>query len=78
MGTSVDPQGHFGPLGFEPDAAQVEDLIQRAEKHELGTAFLAKGAQDAVAATFQVHAFVVDAARARLQAMEEAIRSHRK
>ena len=44
-------------------AEQVLDLIQRAERHELGRDFLVQGAPDAVAATFGVHAFLVDAAR---------------
>ena len=43
--------------------AEVDDLIQRASNHRLGTRFLLDGALDAVAATFSVHAFVVDAAR---------------
>lgn len=49
-----------------PDEGEVLELIRRAERHELGRDFLAKGALDAVAATFGVHAFVVDAARERL------------
>lgn len=51
---------------FEPSAREVEKLIEHAKRHSLGTKFLLHGAQDAVAATFQVHAFVVDAARAHL------------
>ena len=46
-----------------PSRAQVDALIQRASDHRLGTRFLIDGALDAVAATFNVHAFVVDAAR---------------
>jgi len=51
---------------FQPSAQAVTELIERAERHAGGTGFLISGAQDAVAATFGVHAFVVDAARARL------------
>lgn len=55
------------PLGFQPPSDEdVDALIRRARQHELGTEFLLLGAQDAVAATFGVHAFVVDAARDRL------------
>jgi hypothetical protein len=46
-----------------PDRAEVDTLIRRASDHPLGTRFLTEGALDAVAATFNVHAFVVDAAR---------------
>ena len=46
--------------------ADVIDLIRLADEHELGRDFLQKGAQDAVAATFGVHAFLVDAAREHL------------
>lgn len=53
--------------GFEtPEPEHVLELIRRAEQHELGSDFLAKGAPDAVAATFGVHAFLVDAARDHL------------
>jgi hypothetical protein len=44
----------------------VQDLIVRATAHPLGVSFLLQGAHDAVAATFGVHAFTVDAARERL------------
>ena len=44
----------------------VDDLLRRAREHPLGTGFLTDGALDSVAAVFQVHAFVVDAARDRL------------
>ncbi len=46
-----------------PSRAEVDALIKRASNHRLGTRFLIDGALDAVAATFNVHAFVVDAAR---------------
>jgi hypothetical protein len=59
--------GRRVPLGFRPPSdEEIESLIRRAREHELGTDFLVKGAQDAVAATFGVHAFLVDAARDRL------------
>ncbi len=51
-----------------PSRAEVDALIQRASNHRLGTRFLIDGALDAVAATFNVHAFVVDAAREVLSA----------
>lgn len=42
---------------------EVEALIVAAEAHPLGTEFLREGHLEAVAITFQVHAFTVDAAR---------------
>ncbi len=51
-----------------PSRAEVDALIQRASNHPLGTRFLIDGALDAVAATFNAHAFVVDAAREVLSA----------
>jgi len=51
---------------FRPSDRAVAELIERAERHAGGTRFLVEGAQDAVAATFGVHAFVVGAARVRL------------
>jgi hypothetical protein len=54
------------PRSHEPTPAEVDDLLRRAAEHPLGSDFLLDGALDAVAATFQVHAFVVDAARERL------------
>ncbi|HVG94303.1 MAG TPA: hypothetical protein VND21_07640 [Planctomycetota bacterium] len=47
---------------------EVHALIDSARRHALGLDFLLRGAHDAVAATFGVHAFVVDAARDHLQA----------
>lgn len=55
-----------GPFGFTPTPDEVDALIRHAGGHSLGTEFLRTGALDAVAATFGVHAFVVDAARQRL------------
>ena len=42
---------------------EVEALIVAARSHPLGTEFLTDGHLEAVAITFQVHAFTVDAAR---------------
>lgn len=57
--------------GASPDAKPTEDdvntLIQKAQGHELGLEYLQKGAHDSVAATFGVHAFLVDAARDHLR-----------
>jgi len=61
---------HLGPWDAWPAVVvqepEVLDLIRRAEAHELGRTFLEKGALGAVAATFGVHAFLVDAARQRI------------
>ena len=51
---------------YEPTDDEVSALIARAESHPLGTDYLRHGAPDSLAATFGVHAFVVDAARERL------------
>ena len=48
---------------YRPCRAEIDALIERASSHRLGKRFLVDGALDAVAATFSVHAFVVDAAR---------------
>jgi hypothetical protein len=55
-------------VAFRPTEADVADLIRRAETCAGGVEFLLHGAQDAVAAAFEVHAFVVDAARQKLAA----------
>jgi hypothetical protein len=54
------------PIGYRPADHEVSDLLARASRHPLGTTLLADGALDAVAATFGVHAFVVEAAREAL------------
>ena len=54
------------PKPYRPTRQEVDELIRRASEHELGTGYLLEGALDSVAATFQVHAFVVEAARAAL------------
>lgn len=51
---------------YTPSDQEVEDLIKKAEKHPLGLEYLKTGACDSVAATFEVHAFVLDKARERL------------
>jgi|TARA_B100000959_G_scaffold269536_1_gene315411 hypothetical protein len=50
----------------QPTQNEVITLIDRAKSHDLGVDFLTNGALDAVAMTFGVHAFVVDAARDKL------------
>lgn len=63
---SENLQRRKGICGFTPCEADVQDLIRKAEGHQLGTEFLRTGALDAVAAMFEVHAFVVEAARRKL------------
>ena len=48
---------------YQPTPKEVGDLVRRAAVHPLGSDFLLHGSPDSVAATFGVHAFVVDAAR---------------
>ncbi len=60
--TDSDRTGEV-PGSYRPTADEVDDLIRRAATHRLGTDFLLHGTLDAVAATFQAHAFVVEAAR---------------
>jgi len=52
---------------FQPTPEEVDALIARAADHPLGIEFLRDGMLDSVAAIFEVHAFVVDHARDRLQ-----------
>ena len=52
---------------YRPTAEEVNVLVHQATAHPLGTRFLVNGAIDAVAATFGVHAFVVDEARRRIR-----------
>ncbi len=56
------------PGQYRPTADDVDGLVHRASTHPLGTGFLVNGAIDSVAATFGVHAFIVDEARRRLRA----------
>ena len=60
------PPSSAVPLRYQPSPEEVDRLISRAEKHPLGLEFLEQGALDAVSATFETHAFVVDGARDRL------------
>ncbi|MHC5023340.1 MAG: hypothetical protein ACYTGG_05445 [Planctomycetota bacterium] len=65
--------GHLGPATrYQPTPDQVQALIREAAKSPLGTEFLTEGALDAVAATFGVHAFTVDAAREALHGVQGA------
>jgi len=66
----VEGTREFGST-FRPTGFDVEELIRKAEEHAGGVEFLMHGAQDAVAAAFEVHAFVVDAARKRLAEVGE-------
>ena len=61
------PGSRPAPSRPGPGTGEVESLITRARDHALGLEFLLRGAHDAVAVTFGVHAFVVDAARDRLR-----------
>ena len=65
------------PRAYRPTTDEIRRLIGRAETHPLGVDFLVSGSPDAVAAMFQVHAFVVDAARetVRLAAGRGAVRT---
>jgi hypothetical protein len=54
----------------KPNSIETQNLIDRAIAHELGIEFLINGSLDAVAMTFGVHAFVVDAARDQLNTLE--------
>ena len=62
-----DSSNKDAPSRYRPTVEEVTILVRQAASHPLGTNFLAKGAIDAVAATFGVHAFVVDEARRRLR-----------
>ncbi len=64
---TTDSSKQDAPGRYRPTAEEVTVLVRQAASHPLGTEFLAKGAIDAVAATFGVHAFVVDEARRRMR-----------
>ena len=55
------------PEAFIAREHEVAALIDKARAHPLGTEFLIDGHLEAVAVTFQVHAFTVDAARRLLR-----------
>jgi len=59
------------PPSYEPSGFEVGSLIEEARRHPLGIEFLLEGELGAVAATFGVHAFTVDAARRRLGAAQD-------
>jgi hypothetical protein len=64
------------PAPYRPTADEIDDLLRRAAAHELGTDYLQRGALDSVAATFQVHAFVVEAARRALESKDSTLPDH--
>ena len=64
---TIGTSKQYSPTRYQPTAVEVNVLVHRATAHPLGTRFLANGAIDAVAATFGVHAFVVDEARRRMR-----------
>lgn len=64
----MSDEHHDARCDYRPSREEIDDLIARAERHELGLGFLLKGAQESVAAVFGVHAFTVDAARKELAA----------
>ena len=51
---------------YQPTKGEIAQLMQQVSDHPLGKNFLVNGALDSVAATFGVHAFVVEAARESL------------
>ncbi len=55
------------PITNHADTAAVDDLIDRARRHNLGLEFLISGYLGSVAAEFGTHAFTVEAARQRLR-----------
>ena len=58
---------------YQPTASEIAKLMQQAANHPLGTNFLVEGSLDSVAATFGVHAFVVNAARESLNAIPQGV-----
>ena len=58
-----ESESKFNSASEAADDPEVVELIGRAEGHPLGTEFLVHGCLESVAATFGVHAFVVDKAR---------------
>jgi hypothetical protein len=68
--SSAPPRPGPAPARYALNALDVEALIAAARKHPLGLEFLLNGDLSAVAATFQAHAFTVDAAREHLRGRE--------
>ena len=58
---------------YQATSSEIANLMQKAAIHPLGKNFLVEGSLDSVAATFGVHAFVVDAARESLKSMPQVI-----
>ncbi|MCH8823405.1 MAG: hypothetical protein IH984_07840 [Planctomycetes bacterium] len=58
---------------YQVTASEIAKLKEQATSHPLGKKFLVEGSLDSVAATFGVHAFVVDAARESLNAMPQGV-----
>jgi hypothetical protein len=54
------------PGVFRPDPSEIDRLLAAARSHPLGIEFLMNGYLGSVAATFGVHAFAVEEARARV------------
>lgn len=67
MAEPLDPLRRTAPRTPGARPPEVHALIDSARRHALGLEFLRNGAHDAVAATFGVHAFLVDAARDHLR-----------
>jgi hypothetical protein len=57
---------------YEPDPADVDDLLRAAGQHPLGLNYLRDGHLGTVAITFGCHAFTVVAARDRLTRSDRA------
>ena len=56
------------PFGtFQPTPQQIAELIDAALNHPLGVEFLLEGDLGSVAATFDAHAFTIEAARDQLK-----------
>ncbi len=72
MPKGTENANHDLPGGYRPTDHEVQTLVRRASAHPLGTRFLLRGSLDAVAATFAVHAHLVDAARQRLESEPRA------
>ncbi|MFZ2490631.1 MAG: hypothetical protein WA208_04015 [Thermoanaerobaculia bacterium] len=63
----VPTPGPTLPIAKPEDPRLVDELIARARRHPLGLEFLLTGLLGSVAIALGVHAFTVEAARARLR-----------